>query len=734
MNSSGRFGYGFNGCVLALGASLVFSGCALAYIDPGTTQALWTGLAPILGMLAACIGVALIPLRFLWRRVRSSKVLRSKTARTLIVLALALAVTAGATGGWLWLSNSEENVTAATEANGPRTYPRVVILGIDGLDPNLLTTWMDQGKLPNLDRLRKSGTFSRLATAIPPESPVAWTSAATGVNPGRNGIYDFIGRDPKSYLPELSILKVRRKGPMGLSGSEYEPPSSAKPFWTVLSERGIRTRVLRWPVTFPPREVNGALLCGLGTPDVTGALGTYSFFTTAPLASDDKAPERVIQVKWNGEVIETALPGPQVAGLTGPKRTHIPMRLARSSDGELEIGFGKSGSLTLRQGEWSDWFPVQFPAGIGKKCPAMVRLYLTSLEPELRLYVSPLQIDPASPSTEITWPNSFAKELADEMGRFATLGLPEDTQAARHGRIPMKAFLASCEDITAEREAMLRRELKSFDTGLLAVVFDTSDRIQHMFRAAGNPDHPAHTKELAEAFGNVIEEHYRRMDADLGTILDSAGENTALFVMSDHGFADFTRAVHLNTWLIRHGFMSLKEDAAEGEPLLKNVDWSRTKAYAVGFCSLYANLKGRESQGIIAAGEERRKLLDELSRALRDWRDEANGEPVVRNAYIAEEIYHGEHLADAPDIVLGYYPGYRGSWQTALGAAPAGDPVVPNDDLWAGDHLVDAPCVPGIFLSNLPCSTPNPRLIDIAPTVLKAFGINATEMDGQALF
>jgi predicted AlkP superfamily phosphohydrolase/phosphomutase len=192
--------------------------------------------------------------------------------------------------------------------------------------------------------------------------------------------------------------------------------------------------------------------------------------------------------------------------------------------------------------------------------------------------------------------------------------------------------------------------------------------------------------------------------------------------------------VHLNTWLIRKGFLTLKEGATEGEPLLKNVDWSRTKAYAVGFCSLYANLQGRESQGTVAPGEERRKLLDELSRALRDWRDAANGEPVVRNAYVAEEIYHGEHLDESPDLVLGYYPGYRGSWQTALGAAPPGEPVVVNDDLWSGDHLVDAPCVPGIFLSNINCPASNPRLIDIAPTVLKAFGVDQMDMDGQALF
>lgn len=686
-----------------------FSRPAFAYIDPGTTQAIWSGLAPILGMLMACLGLMILPLRLLWGKISGSKL-----RKICLLMIIGLLFIGTAIVGWFWLFDSEDTVAASPVPAKIYTFQRVIVLGIDGLDPNLLERWMDEGKLPNFNRLRKGGTFARLGTTIPPESPVAWMSAATGLNPGRHGIYDFIGRDPKTYLPELSILKLKRTA---FSGSEYQTPSDAKALWTILSERGIKTRVIRWPVTFPPREVNGVLLSGLGTPDVTGALGTYSFITTASISPGDKAPERVIQVEWDGNFIETALPGPQVAGITGPKRSHLPMRLTKSSDGSLEISLGKSGSLVLKQGEWSEWFPLQFPAGIGKKCPTMVRLHLTSLEPELQLYVSPLQIDPSSAATDITWPAEFAKDIAGEIGRFATLGLPEDTQAARHGRIPMQAFLESCNDITVEREAMLRRELNAFDSGLLAIVFDTSDRIQHMFR-----------KDEA-----TVEAHYRRMDANLGLVLQTADENTAVFVMSDHGFSDFNRAVHLNSWLVQNGFLALKNGANEGEPLLKNVDWARTKTYAVGFCSLYVNLKDRESQGIINPGKERKAILDELTRALRDWRD-SNGEAVVRNTYISDEIYHGEHMAEAPDIVLGYYPGYRGSWQTALGAAPAGETVVPNDDLWIGDHLVDAPCVPGIFLSNLPCSTTTPRLIDVAPTVLKAFGNGENDMDGTALF
>lgn len=710
---------------------------AFAYIDPGTSQAIWSTLAPILGILVACLAVLLLPARFAWRRLRSLWQKRSPRVRGVLVLGAAAFVALSVLcAKWAILDKDKGDAMSEVKAK-PSSWKRVIVLGIDGLDPDRLEQMMDAGELPNFARLRREGTFARLQTSVPPETPVAWLCAATGVNPGKHGVFDFIGRDPKRYLPDLTVFRTNPKGAFALRSERYVPASSRPAFWDILSEKGTKVSVIRWPVTFPPRPVNGRLLSGLGTPDVAGTLGCYHFFTTAPLLPDDKAADRVTITSWRGNATSTDLPGPRILTLRGTKVSTIPMTIEQSNDGgSVAIQLGEARTFSLRPGEWSEWVAVNFPGGFSRSCPAAVRMYLSSVSPELALYVTPPQINPRNPAFPISHPGEFAPDLAENIGSYYTLGIPEDTQAVRHGRIPLTAFLEQCDQITEERERMLDEELGRFKRGLLAIVFDTSDRIQHMFYGMADATHPAYSPSLEAQFGEVIAAHYRRMDGVLGKVLKASEKNTAVFVMSDHGFTSFKRAVHLNRWLIENGFMTLQgTDDAEGLPLFKKVDWSRTRAYAVGFCSLYLNVRGREGHGTVAEGEAYRQVREELSRKLKVWTDPENGDQVVRNVYARDEIYQGQHLDRAPDLIVGYCPGYRGSWQTAVGAAPAGDAVVDNDELWSGDHLVDAPCVPGVFLSNIQCRDRNPRLIDIAPTVLRSLDIEGpADLDGRCLF
>ena len=614
-------------------------------------------------------------------------------------------------------------------------FKRVLILGIDGLDPNILERMMNSGELPNFSRLRSEGTFARLQTSIPPESPVAWTCAATGVNPGRHGLFDFIRRDARKYLPDLSILRPEKRRLLSLSAEAFAPASTAETFWDILSAQGKKVTVIRWPVTFPPQRVNGRLLSGLGTPDVAGTLGRYRFFTTLPLTANDPAPDRVTVVKWAGNAISTELPGPEIVALTGRKASAIPCHIEKEDESDsVTIRLATSEPFRLNVGEWSGWHAVKFPGGVSRGCPAVMQLYLASVSPELGLFVTAPQIDPQDPAYPISFPKEFARDLAQEIGCYATLGIPEDGQAVRHGRMPLSAFLASCNEITREREKMFESELRRFESGLLAIVFDTSDRIQHVFWAATDPKHPAYTPELAREFGGVIADHYKKMDAVLGRAMQAAHGDMAILVMSDHGFASFSYAVNLNTWLVQKGYMCLKEGAATGEPLFASVDWSRTKAYALGFCSLFLNVKGREREGIVAQPDEYRRVREEIVQALRSWRAPETGAQVVRNAYLRDEIYQGAYVDDAPDIIIGYSPPYRASWLTAIGAAPAGKVVEENTESWAGDHLVDAPCLPGAFLSNVKCNASNPRLVDIAPTVLRWLdAVVPAGMDGRPL-
>jgi len=715
---------------------------AFAYIDPGTAQQVWSTLGPVIGVILGCISAVFLLFWAVVLRVtgywKKFPGIRGMKGRTIAFIALACGLILLALG---LVEHRGRASTAPPAANALATkgsevaYKRVIVIGIDGLDPRLVERMMDDGQLPNFARLAREGTFSTLQTTVPPESPVAWMSAATGMNPGQHGLYDFIRRNPENYLPDLSILKTSPKSAWRRSNQPYVPASTQKTFWDLLGQQGIPTVVIRWPVTFPAQPVNGSLLSGLGTPDVTGSLGRYAFFTTVPLAADDKAPDRVVEVKWNGSAIETELPGPLVMGFTGQKTSAVPLSIQRlPGQQRIRLRCGKNDPLDLTPGQWSDYLSISFPGGVSRDCPAMVRFYLSGLEPELKLYATAPQIDPKNPAFPISHPPGGAGELAQAIGSFSTLGMPEDTQAVLHGRIPSAAFLELCDRLTREREAMFDQELKKFDKGLLAIVFDTSDRIQHMYWEDDDPGHTRPAAELSSA--PAIIEHYKRMDAVLGKALAKVDKETAIFVLSDHGFTSFVRAVHLNRWLIQNGFMHLKDsDDAEGTALLRNVDWSRTRAYAVGFCSLYLNLSGRDGQGIVQPGQEARQLQDDLAQKLRAWNDPETGKPVVRNVYRKEDVYKGECVGEAPDLVMGYHPGFRGSWQTAVGAAPAGVAVVANNESWAGDHLVDAPCVPGTFLTNVHCTVQSPSLVDIAPTILRAFNVPPPAgLDGKPLF
>jgi predicted AlkP superfamily phosphohydrolase/phosphomutase len=361
-------------------------------------------------------------------------------------------------------------------------------------------------------------------------------------------------------------------------------------------------------------------------------------------------------------------------------------------------------------------------------------MYLDSVKPELRLYLSPIQVDPLNPAFPISSPDDYATELAHNINSYSTLGTPEDTNALSDGCFDDEAFLDLCDKTMAEREKMLWYELERFKEGLLAFVFDTTDRIQHIYWSTSDPEHPAYDNAYAKKYQNVIEDYYRRMDKILQRVLESVERQTVICILSDHGFGSFRRAVHLNSWLVQNGLMVLKEPTPEGgEPLFKNVVWEKTRAYAVGFSSIYLNLRGREGKGIVNPGNEAEKMKRKIGDVLTSLKDPKSGRAVIRNVYTREDLYSGPYVDDAPDLILGFEPGYRASWQTAIGGAP---PKTLEDNLkkWTGDHMCDAPCIPGVFLINRKTCILHPRVIDIAPTILACFQIPQPEnMEGNSL-
>lgn len=530
---------------------------------------------------------------------------------------------------------------------------KAIFLGFDGLDPQVTERLMAEGKLPNFSRLKEQGGYTRLRTTFPALSPVAWSTFATGVNPAKHNIFDFLNRDLRTYAPELSSAKVTRKA--------VEMRRKSEPFWKILGRNDVASTILRVPITFPPEEFNGRLLSAMCTPDLQGTQGTFSKFTA------------------------------RAGELNGPPGESLPFRVA---GGRLEIG---GENVALRTGEYTAWIRLRFPSGRG-----IVRFLLVSEEP-FSLYATPVQIDPESPALPISHPPFYAMYLAKLLGTFSTLGMAEDTWALNEGAIDQAAFLRQAWDIQAEREAMFFSALQHTRRGVVACVFDTTDRVQHM--CFGQAD--------------VIEALYRDMDRILGQTLIGVEEGTALFVLSDHGFCSFRRGVNLNAWLRAEGYLALMGDAAESGDYFEGIDWSRTRAYSFGLSGLYLNLRGREAQGIVAA-DEADALRRELAGKLTGLHD---GDAVaIQSAHPAAELYSGPYLGAAPDVVIGYAEGYRASWAAAVGKTT---PTVFEDNgkAWCGDHCVDPSLVPGVLFSNLPIRAADPGIEDLAPTALGLFGV-----------
>ena len=385
-------------------------------------------------------------------------------------------------------------------------------------------------------------------------------------------------------------------------------------------------------------------------------------------------------------------------------------------------------------GQWSDWKHLPFKLNVFTKVSGIVRFYLDAVDPQLKLYLSPINFDPRKPAFPISYPAHYAEELADEIGLYHTIGQAEDTWSLNEGRVSDQTFLDQCQLVIQEREAMLNYELKRFKNGLLVCVFDTPDRIQHMFWRFHDPEHSLYDAAAAKQFEGVFPTLYQSMDRILGEVMKRVDDNTVLIVLSDHGFSQFRTAVHTNAWLKEQGFLVFRPDAPNDgmHEFFSGVDWSKSKAYAVGLSGIYLNRQGRERFGTVTA-DQAPAVVDELTKALLEITDPATGKKIVHRVYRKEDIYEGPYTDRAPDLVVAFEEGYRTSWQTALASTPS---VImePNAKRWSGDHCVDPPFVSGVLLSNRPINTSEPRIIDIAPTILKLFGIQAPEtMDGRSL-
>jgi len=618
---------------------------------------------------------------------------------------------------------------------------RLIVLGLDGMDPVLIEKYMSQGKLPHLSNLAEKGSYHELETTNPPISPVAWSSFMTGCHPAKHNIFDFLSRDPKTYLPELSSARIgspKRVLPLGkynipLSKPEIKGMRKSVSFWKILGDSGIFSTILRIPVTFPPEKFRGHLLSGMCAPDLKGSQGTFSFYTSDKNRIKKREGGMNIPVTIDGNRIETTISGPENTMLKNPEEMKLPLSITIDKNKKEAILEVSGQKISLKEKTFSNWIQITFRPGLWIKIRAICRFYINQMDPAFEMYVTPLNIDPEKPALPISHPFIYSVYLSKLLGSFITLGEANDTWALNEGILSEEAFLELSYFNHQEWEDMLFNAMSKTKKGAVVSWFETTDSIQHMFYRYLDEKHPALHTDQANMGPEVMEQLYAKMDDLVGKVMAKLDKKDILIVMSDHGIKSFRRGINMNSWLYLNGYLALKEGYQQSEEWFKDVDWEKTKAYGLGLGGIYLNIKDREAQGTVPQGNEAKALKKEIIAKLNGLKDEENGQTAINTVFDRDDLPPGPYKENCPDLIVGYNEGYRVSWDSVTGKV---NNILFEDNTkaWSGDHCIDSRIVPGIFFCNRKINTESPAIIDIAPTILNLFGLESPKhMDGRNL-
>lgn len=687
-------------------------------------------------------------------------------------------------------------LVAAPTVAGAETPGRLVVLGFDGVDARMTESLLQQGKLPHLAALADRGGYARLAPTTPAQTPVSWATFTTGRDPGGTRIFDFLRRDPANYLPTFAVAEegtrvfllgrhnraaaaavaamvlflvalvgaaaLRRRRPwlhalpllavggvLGWLVGAWLPASlpsvtsrrSGTPFWEVAGKHGIGATVARIPVTFPATPFDhGHLLSGLGVPDLRGRIGSPAFYTSDPFfqaGTDNEFSVEIVHLPGREGAIRTVVIGPQNKLFATPPRLEIPLVIQVASDRRSATLTVSGHSVRVGEGEWSPWVELVFPFNPLVKAHGLARFKLLSLNPEVKLYLAPINFDPRflPPGFEVSAPRGWAAELFEALGPFKTVGWAIDTWTPSEKITDEVTFMEDIDHTVSEFRGLLRAFLDGRDR-LLVHYFEFTDRVGHILWRCLDPQHPAYDDTRAAEFRAMVERSFVLMDDIVGEVMAKLGPQDVLVVLSDHGFSTWRRSFHINTWLAREGYIALSGGTSRIENLENlfdrgefwpNVDWRRTRAYHLGLGGLYINLAGRESQGIVAPGEEYERLRRELAARLEAVVDPATGQHPVSRVFLREQVYRTFDPQLIPDLIVTTSEGYRLSWQSALGGMPEGL-FEDNDRVWSGDHCtLDPNVVPGVLFSSVPLKRRQLSMVDVYPTLLGLLGLPSPE-------
>lgn len=629
-------------------------------------------------------------------------------------------------------------------ARGPlpphRRVDRAIVLGFDGMDPELIKRYAAAGHLPTFAKLIARGQLRKLGTTTPPHSPVAWSSFISGTNPGGHGIFDFIHRDPSTFTPFMSTSRAydgSRRLDLGrfsipLDSGRFELRRRGPTVWKELARADVPTTVFQIPGNFPVEDEEGArVISGMGTPDLLGSYGTFTLFSELPVpGAADFTGGRVQRIRLRDHQGSFPLEGPPHPLRADKKPLSVDFTIKRDPwEQRAQVSFGGTTHI-LKEGEWSPWMPIRFEViPMFSSLAGMVRCYVKRVHPDLQIYVSPINVDPTEPVMPISTGDSFSQKLAANIGRFYTQGFPADTKGLSHKVLSNGEFFEQSKLVVEENMMALRYLLEDQREGLLYFYFSSVDQNSHMMWRLMDPTHPLYEPNESPAVKGAFLYFYKRMDDALALALQHAGEGTPVIALSDHGFAPFTRELHLSRWLVESGFCKLSRPGAGS--FFSNVDWDATTAYALGINGLYVNLKGRDRYGSVPL-ERYHEVREAVREKLLQVRDPKTGAPVVDVVFRREEIYSGPWVESAPDLIVGYARGYRSSDEAVLGTFPD-QTVGDRTDLWAADHCINPAVVPGMLVSNWDWQGEG-DIWDLAPSILDLFGVTQpTEMTGRNL-
>ncbi len=610
------------------------------------------------------------------------------------------------------------------------TDRKLIVLAFDGLDPAVLERFITNGRLPNFAKLAAKRGIQTLETTTPAESATAWVSLATGLPPDDHGIFTSVARRPEDYsLYRLPIEHRRGSWWPPWDSAAYESTNTVKTpaFWETTARAGIRTVALRAPYDVPPPDVPGSFfLGGPGVPDATLGDGRYHFLSTN---SKEAYREDSLLGGFAG-VLEVA--GKDGRGtLLGPpgpggEPAELPFEFTVQNAQVVDVMInGARTSLTL--GVVSDPIPITFSVG-RDEVRASASFYLISAEPEVRIYVSPMNLRPDESVYRMSRPGDWAAELFENYGPYHTAGHAFDTLGLADGATLKNVFAENGLRIFDERRKQLISVLSDYPWNLFFHFDDSIEQAQHLFYryAEVDPSDPG----IFIAFGDLLYKAYESADETLGDVLNRATHvNADVVVLSAYGCSGVERWFDLNAWLRENVYLTLYKDPKDLRPVFAyndtryfsrafdGMNWSKTRAYSCGSGFVYLNRLGREGQGTVETGAT---LKDEIAERLADVKHE--------DKKVCAAVEPGEKafpkLADEkrPDLVVSLEPGFQVAGASRLGLTGR-SVIAENDTFWTGGHsTVDPSAVPGVFLATSNLGKPS-KVTDAASAILNYFDL-----------